>query len=209
MSEKQFTRGKGLLEKFLSQKRSAMAERLFPERLRAGSLLDIGCGPGLGFLMSTRFGQKTGIDTAIADGIVERQGIRLHRWDIASVNTLPFPDASFDAIALLAVIEHLEQERLASLVGELYRILKPGGVLVATTPASWTAPLLRLLSRIGLVSRTEIDDHKKSYSARALRSLFQESPFKACPVTVGRFELGMNLWARIEKSSQTSTLIDI
>lgn len=67
---------------------------------------------------------------------------------------------------MLAVIEHIEPERLDGIIGEVRRILKSGGLLIITTPASWTDGLLRFMARLHLVSRTEIDEHKAAYTLR-------------------------------------------
>jgi len=45
---------------------------------------------------------------------------------------LPFGDATFDAVALLEVIEHLERCDLA--LAEVDRVLRPGGVLLCSVP---------------------------------------------------------------------------
>lgn len=45
---------------------------------------------------------------------------------------LPYPDATFDLVTCSEVIEHVENPR--RLVREARRVLKPGGVLVLTTP---------------------------------------------------------------------------
>lgn len=54
--------------------------------------------------------------------------------DVANLNTdpLPYPDASFDLVTCTEVIEHLEDYRAA--LREMARVLRPGGVLVVTTP---------------------------------------------------------------------------
>jgi len=57
---------------------------------------------------------------------------------------LPYPDESFDLIVLTEVIEHLENHRMA--IGEVARVLRPGGHLVLTTPN-----IMRLDSRIGFL----------------------------------------------------------
>jgi SAM-dependent methyltransferase len=45
----------------------------------------------------------------------------------------PLPDASVDAVVLLNVLEHIEDD--AAAVGHLFRVLRPGGVAVIEIPA--------------------------------------------------------------------------
>ena len=45
---------------------------------------------------------------------------------------LPFRTASFDAVDLVEVIEHIENQ--PQLIRELARVLKPGGVALISTP---------------------------------------------------------------------------
>ena len=47
---------------------------------------------------------------------------------------LPFPDNTFHAAYALHIIEHLTPAEAASLVTELYRVLKPGGIVRISTP---------------------------------------------------------------------------
>jgi SAM-dependent methyltransferase len=62
-----------------------------------------------------------------------------HRWTLRSAHfnverdPFPYPDASFDVVLFCETIEHLLLDPLHALT-EINRILKPGGVLVVTTP---------------------------------------------------------------------------
>ena len=57
---------------------------------------------------------------------------------------LPYPNESFDLVVLTEVIEHLENHRVA--LGEVARVLRPGGRLILTTPN-----IMRLDSRLGFM----------------------------------------------------------
>jgi ubiquinone/menaquinone biosynthesis C-methylase UbiE len=48
---------------------------------------------------------------------------------------LPFPDAVFDGVVLTEVLEHCVNPPAA--VGEVFRVLKPGGLLLVTSPFLW------------------------------------------------------------------------
>ena len=105
---------------------------------------------------------------------------------------LPLPDGSVDVVSCLAVIEHVEHPDL--LAAEAHRILKPGGVLVVTTPSSQAKPILELLSvRLRLIDPAEILDHKRYYRPDTLRAELTRAGFVDIDVT--RFELGLNLAA--------------
>ena len=48
---------------------------------------------------------------------------------------LPFPDATFDVVITSEVLEHIQDDVTA--LGEMVRVLKPGGRFAATVPAWW------------------------------------------------------------------------
>ena len=112
---------------------------------------------------------------------------------------LPFEDEYFEAITLLAVVEHLDPSSLVSLFREVYRALRPGGSLILTTPAAWSDRLLRWMSRINLVSAEEIDEHVYAYTLPLLGWYFGRAGFSLDKIEFGYFELWLNLWARASK----------
>jgi SAM-dependent methyltransferase len=54
---------------------------------------------------------------------------------IASADALPLDDASFDAVLLLQVLEHVPAP--GAVLAELHRVLRPGGTLTLTAPLAW------------------------------------------------------------------------
>ncbi len=60
--------------------------------------------------------------------------------------------------------------------------------------------MLHLSSRLGITSREQHEDHQDTYDARKVRELLERSGFSPDAVETGRFELGLNLWARAAKS---------
>ena len=54
--------------------------------------------------------------------------------ECAQENPEIIDDSSFDVVFLVEVIEHLFEEQIASTFEDIYRILRPGGYVVVTTP---------------------------------------------------------------------------
>lgn len=197
------TRGYGLLEGFLAEYRATIANRLTPASCRqGGKILDVGCGTYPFFLLGTEFSEKYGLDRAIDSGALkdfESKGLFLRRYDLEAKGQLPFTDEFFDVVTMLAVFEHITPALLPDLIREIYRVLRFGGSHIITTPAGWTDRLLRILSCLGLVSATEIEDHKDTYTSAKIVSILEKGGFTGDSIRCGHFELGMNIWVKAEK----------
>jgi SAM-dependent methyltransferase len=191
------TRGHGLLEPFLSRQRAARANRLIPDALRKGRVLDVGCGSFPYFLSHTAFKEKFAVDQL--SPAIKGNEIRWHILDLNKSPKLPFKPRYFDVITMLAVAEHINPDSLARLLQEAHRVLKPGGRLILTTPAAWSDGLLQRMSRLGLVSAEEIDEHVFAYTLPLLGWYFGRAGFEMKRVRFGYFELGLNLWAMAER----------
>ncbi len=191
------TRGHGLLEGFLARWRCYQANKLILPELRTGRILDIGCGSYPLTLVKTRFREKFGLDREVREPQIEEfraLGIELRRHDFELEQRLPFDDESLDVVTILAVVEHLDRPVLRGLCQEAQRVLRPGGQFIATTPASWTGPILTALARLGLLSKEEIEEHRDLLSRPELESILRESSFST--VQSGLFEMGLNSWFR-------------
>jgi ubiquinone/menaquinone biosynthesis C-methylase UbiE len=96
-----------------------------------GAYLDIGAGHGdLIRLISQQFAvTPTACD--YTGELIRDAGISV---DVVDLNNqpLPYPDAAFDLVTCTEVIEHIEHYRQT--IREVFRILKPGGLFVLTTP---------------------------------------------------------------------------
>ena len=95
---------------------------------------------------------------------------------------IPFIDHSFDIILLSEVLEHLNFHPRRIFM-EIYRVLKPGGKIIITTPN-----LLRLNNRIKILIGKSIHPnikedytsatHYREYSIKELIFLLEDSDFK-------------------------------
>ncbi|MFI6644682.1 class I SAM-dependent methyltransferase [Streptomyces sp. NPDC050504] len=100
---------------------------------RRAAVLDYGCGYGrtMGELQRLGFDDLTGVD--VSPGMVERArglhpGLRFEALDAPPRS--PYPDASFDAVLLFAVLTCVPGDAAQRLlVAELERVLRPGGLL--------------------------------------------------------------------------------
>lgn len=92
-----------------------------------GRLLDVGCGGGAHALAFAEHGWSvTGVDVSAAQLELARQrGVDVVEADAAE---LPFEDASFDAA--VSLFTHTDVEDFAAVLGEVARVLRPGGQLV-------------------------------------------------------------------------------
>ena len=131
----EYAHERDLQPSFLAQKREVLA--LLDGA--GGRLLDIGCGPACmeGDLLSRGF-EVVGLDVSLEMLRHGLQRLRAHpfghrcRLELGDVERLGFRDASFDAVICMGVLEYLAAYDRA--ISEIYRVLRPGGVAVATVP---------------------------------------------------------------------------
>lgn len=99
--------------------------------LSGSRCLDIGCGTGGTMLALKDLGEFVGLDQSI----LAAQYARMRTGNPVLVGTgtcIALKSASFDCVLALDVFEHIENDEEA--VREIKRVLKSGGILIATVP---------------------------------------------------------------------------
>jgi 2-polyprenyl-3-methyl-5-hydroxy-6-metoxy-1,4-benzoquinol methylase len=104
----------------------------------ASRVLDVGCGDAAltGLIATQLRAQVEGVDTTalsidLARAEFKRRGLQ-GEFRLVDGYEYPFQPATFDAVVCSDVIEHVN--RPDAMLREMWRVLKPGGVLAITTP---------------------------------------------------------------------------
>jgi SAM-dependent methyltransferase len=100
---------------------------------RTGSALDVGCQAGAltDALSQTSSFQWSGIDPTIREATVSPRGNSLLP---ATAAKIPFDDGHFDVALFANVFEHVVPEERQQSLNEIFRVLRPGGVVVGQLP---------------------------------------------------------------------------
>jgi SAM-dependent methyltransferase len=96
-------------------------------------VLDLGCAFGFATLRLARKGYETvGVDSSARYIAWAKRRHPQGQYLLAPAEALPLPDASFEGVLLLDVLEHVVDEQ--AVMREVWRVLKPGGTLILSVP---------------------------------------------------------------------------
>lgn len=112
-----------------------------------GRVIDVGCGTAT-FARLFDPDRYVGIDLdAVYVGGARRRapGHTFHQMDATSTE---FPEGSFDGGLVVGVLHHLDDATAAAVLGELRRVVKPGGrmLIMEQTHSPWTNPIGRFVN---------------------------------------------------------------
>ena len=169
-------------------------------------LLDLGCGDGRWLdEVAPRYRNAVGIDIAVER--FSRRSSPPHSWRFVQADlneTIPVATATVDAVHANQVMEHIANPlRFAA---EIYRVLRPGGLVVATTPnVRYVRHTFELLfagtgpMTSGRRSRTADnwdDGHIHFFTAADLRWIMTETGFREVRTRALMQRTGRLAWLR-------------
>ncbi len=173
--------------------RSRLAYHFAAEQV-SGRVLEVGTGTGYGVeIIAPRANEFISIDKfppQFESGTLP-QNVEIQR---AVAPPLPFEDESFDSFVSFQVIEHIEQDK--EFVAEIYRVLKPGGVAIISTP---NAPM----------SLTRNPWHVREYTADEFSELLSQKFKSVEPYGVVGNETVMEYFNKNRESVKRITRLDI
>jgi len=148
-----------------------------------GPVADLGSGPGThARALASRGYAVTGLDgssrmVAVARDRAARDHLNV-TFEVADVSKrLPFADGSLGAALAILVIQHLDDP--ATLIAEIRRCLRPGGLLLLTAPDRRIAPLTtgNLYWRLRAAFARRVPGMIRFYDVAALRELVEANGF--------------------------------
>jgi ubiquinone/menaquinone biosynthesis C-methylase UbiE len=108
---------------------------------QGAKVLDAGCGvSSMPFLWANLGGDVTAVDfdkknIDLMNQFNDDDYFQIHKkvnLNVCDIMQLPYSDHTFDIVTTTSVLEHLPYPNYILAIGELYRVLKPGGILICT-----------------------------------------------------------------------------
>jgi SAM-dependent methyltransferase len=176
----------------LQRWRIKMAARELP---RGAHVLDIGCSDGLLFrVLGDRIASGVGVDSdSVPDDFGDFRFIRGRAPD-----DLPSGE-TFDAITMLAVLEHIPADAQRSLAEDCWGLLKDNGRVICTVPSPKVDGLIHLGKRLGVLDGMQEQEHYGFEPSHTVQ-LFVDRGFRLrC---ARHFQFGLNNLFAFDKVSE-------
>jgi SAM-dependent methyltransferase len=147
-----------------------------------GNFLDIGFGLGFQLYLANKCGATAVYGTELDADAIQFVKSNLDKANLfeGEVINAAYPDNFFDTINLCHVIEHVLDP--VNYINEIYRITKPGGVLILATPNIAALPykIFRIFNFISFKVPVIVDglEHTFIFSKQNLKSLAVSAGYK-------------------------------
>lgn len=149
-------------------------------------ILDIGAFDGALARAVRDFRAYVGIDPE-ADPTQGMERMQLIRGRFP--DDLPPPKEPFDAVTLLALLEHIPDAELDAFARACADVLRPGGKLLITVPHPFVDRILDVMTALRLLDGMETDAHH-GFDVTRTRDIFERAGFDL--TLHRRFQLGLN-----------------
>lgn len=179
------------IDKYLQKVRISKAKKFIEKNF---SVLDIGSVDGVMFEAWQGFISKgIGVDPTLQEVIKKDNYILYPGY---------FPEAcpkeeTFDAITLLAVLEHIPISQQEILAESCHQFLKPKGKLIITVPSPQVDIILAILTKLRLIDGMSLEEHY-GFEPKHTPQIFCEPRFKL--IHKSNFQLGLNNLFVFEKN---------
>lgn len=162
-----FTRSLTLIDKFCNRQK--------------GKLLDIGCGYGFFLQMAKADGWDVyGID--LCQSAIKYANLQGFNVTDVSLFEKSYNDEEFDVVTMFYVLEHLRNPK--QYLQEIFRILKPKGVLFVRLPH--TTPIAKVLKALGIPNKLyDAPSHISDFSPVTIKRILQKSGFTNIHTCIG------------------------
>lgn len=161
--------------------------KVLPYLKRGAKVLDIGSIDGALFRHGAELSEGSiGIDPILPCNLTNGRFTLIRGF---FPKDLPPKAGPFDAITLLAVLEHFPEQELAALADGCMKYLVPGGLLLITVPSPSVDAILGWLRRFRLIDGMSLEEHH-GYKVEQTPLVFAEPVFTL--VRHQTFQFGLN-----------------
>jgi ubiquinone/menaquinone biosynthesis C-methylase UbiE len=147
-----------------------------------GKVLEVGCGTGTYTSdLAKKFTSLTAVD--ISDALLQRAAENTAdnniEFKVADIHATPFSDHTFDAVVGCSVLHHLDWTKALQ---EIFRILKPGGVIRFSEP-NLINPQIFLQKRWKWLKKKLGDSpDEQAFSSRSIRKILRRLKYEQISV---------------------------
>lgn len=162
--------------------------------LNINAILDIGSADGLMLSrIKKEFPSAECIGLEYSEELIktcEDENIKIVQGD---AQNLPFQNDSFDVVCAAALIEHVENP--IKMLEEAFRVLKPDGIIIITTPDPFFDKIAQAIGHI------EKGLHQETFTIKKLKDYFNKTGFRVLEAKKFMFSpIGFPFEIQIEKT---------